>query len=275
MNAFYKDKKEYAVSTFTFEHEGAEEALSAIAGQGFPSVELWGDTVHFDPRVEPDLLKTRRLLRDLDLSVHSLHTPFRNFPLFSNPAEGEAWRLDLWKRSLDICAELDVPIAVVHALNRVEYNYGYDRIGYVKGLLDTLARYAHARGVKLALENIPSGSAGGDEILCTLTEQTRLFGDVEHLYWCLDIGHVTLTQNNMESEIDRSMDRLVTFHIHNNDGVTDRHDTPDEGVIDWPKWHDYLRGKGYAGQFVLEIYCGDDPREQLRKLASLFAPGTR
>jgi sugar phosphate isomerase/epimerase len=270
MNNIYKDKSEYAVSTFLFENEPLETAIREISRYGFSFIEIWGDNVHLDPRINPDVAAIRKNLKDNRLKVHSVHTPFRNFPVFSAASEGEAWRMTFWKKFLDICSELEIPIAVIHAINRKEYNYGYDHAGYLHDLLQTLASYARHRGIKLALENIPSGERPESEILCTLTEQTGLFGDISDLYWCLDFGHVTITNNDIQKEIDCSFDRLISFHVHNNDGLSDSHFLPDEGVIDWPKWYYYLREKGYNGQFVLEIFCGDNPFEQMKKVASLF-----
>lgn len=273
MKPAYQSKDEYAISTYMFEHEPLDHALEAIVRQGFAHVELWGDTVHLDPRVMPDTSLIGLRLQNLRLHAHAFHTPFRNFPAFADEQEGRRWRERLWKQSLDIASELRIPIAVIHAMNRHEYNYGYDQLGYLKDLLAELSQYANRRGVKLALENIPSGESPSGEILCTLVEQIKLFGEIPELYWCLDIGHVTITCNDMRGEIDACIDRLVSLHIHNNDGLHDIHDLPDRGVIDWPCWYDYLREKGYAGQFVMELACGADPFDRLGVLSDLFSEG--
>ena len=276
MKSAYRSKGDYAISTFLFEHEPLDAALEAIARSGFSHIELWGDSVHVDPRIKPDTSRIGLMMKDLGLHAHALHTPFRKFPVFTDDTlEGRQWRERLWKQSLDIASELGIPIAVIHAMHRRDYNYGYDQLGYLKDLLAELSQYAHRGGVKLALENIPSGISTADEILCTLVEQTKLFGEVPELYWCLDIGHVTLTSNDMRSEIDACIDRLVTLHIHNNDGQKDLHDLPDRGVIDWPYWFDYLRQKGYAGQFVMEIACGANPFDRLGALSELFSSEVR
>ncbi len=267
----YQSKDDYAISTYMFEHEPLDAALEAIARQGFSQVELWGDTVHLDPRAMPNTSLIGMQLKDLRLHAHALHTPFRNFPVFVDEQEGRCWRERLWKQSLDIASELHIPIAVIHAMNRREYNYGYDQLEYLKEMLAELSRYAQRRGVKLALENIPSGLPTSGEVLCTLVEQRKLFGEVPELYWCLDIGHVTITSNDMRGEIDACLDRLVTLHIHNNDGQHDIHDLPDTGVIDWPRWFNYLREKGYAGQFVMELACGVNPFDRLSVLSDLFS----
>jgi len=270
MVSCYGDRDEYAISSWTFEDVDLEVALKTIAESGFRNVELWGDTTHLDPRFQLPRRDVASWLKRYHLSVHSLHTPFRNFPRFAEAAEGESWRRKLWLQSIDDCAALGAPIAVVHAMNRHEYNYGMDRVGFVHDTLAELCAHARSRGVALALENIASGDRPGEEILCTLAEQKRLFGDIEGLRWCLDIGHVTLTSNDMKGEIDACLDRLVTLHVHNNDGSSDSHETPDRGVIDWPRWYDTLRGGGYKGQFVLEVYGRKTPFERMRTMASLF-----
>jgi sugar phosphate isomerase/epimerase len=271
----YADKNEYAVSSWMFEDVDLEVALKTIGEAGFAHVELWGDTIHLDPRWKIPRGDIAGWLKRYRLEVHSLHMPFRNFPHFDDRSEGEAWRLRLWKQSIDDCAALGVPIAVVHAVNRHEYNYGYDRVSFVHDTLAELCSYGRSRGVSLALENIASGDDPGAEILCTLVEQSRRFGDIKDLRYCLDIGHVTLTSNDMKAEIDACIDRLITLHIHNNDGQSDSHETPDKGVIDWPRWYAYIRKGGYKGLFVLEIYSGKTPFERMRRTASLFADAGR
>lgn len=61
---------------------------------------------------------------------------------------------------------------------------------------------------------------------------------------------------DMFKEIDAAGSDLITLHIHNNSGFTDDHNLPNDGVLDWPCIHDYLRESGYKGEFVLELYGG-------------------
>ena len=273
MNDAYKHKNDYAVSTFIFENEPLTEAIKEISENGFSTIEIWGDNVHLDPRMELDIKGIRQKLAEYNIDIHSVHTPFRNFPRFHNEQEGRAWRLSLWKKAIDIYSELEIPIAVIHALDRVEYNFGYDQAGYLHDLFTLLSEHARKKGVRLALENIPSGSRPEGERPCTLTEQVKLFGDIKDLYWCLDLGHVAVSGNRVKEEIDCSFERLISFHVHNNDGTKDSHNLPDDGIIDWPLWHDYIREKGYSGQFVLEISRGENPYRQMAKIAALFCSG--
>ena len=270
-NRFYDDKQEYAVSTFLFEDWDLDTALWSISRHGFHSVELWADKLaHVDPRITPDEKQVAALLRQYGMHVHALHTPFRNFRHFEDAEEGKAYRENIWKKSLDFCGRFGIPIAVIHALNRADYNFGEADVPYLHDLLAELASYAKCRGVRLALENIPGSKTGGAELCCTLVEEAKRFGDIKDLAFCLDIGHVTVTSNDMAAEIKAAGDRLVTFHIHNNNGKSDQHLLPDHGVIDWPKWHDVVRANGFEGQFVLEVCGYDDPFSRMDQISALF-----
>jgi len=267
----YSAKEEYAVSTFTFENYDLETALDCIAAHGFHTVELWADKLaHVDPRILVDHEEVRELLKRYNMHVHSLHTPFRCFRPFLDIAEGQVYREEYWKKSIDFCEEFGIPVAVIHAMDRIGYNYNINDLPYVHDLLQRLAVYANEHGVKLALENIPNGKDPVHEINCTLENLVRLFSDIKELSFCLDIGHVTVTNNDMAGEISAAGSRLITFHIHNNDGKHDLHNTPDQGMINWPLWHDVIRKNGYEGQFVFEVCGYDDPFSRMDHLASLF-----
>jgi len=122
MRSVYSDKSEYAFSTWTYENCDLGKALKEIAGHGFNTVELWGDTAHLDPRAGLDRKLVKQWLRDFNLKVHSIHSPFRNFKGFTHNEEFRKYRMDLLKKSIDDCSFLSAPILVVHGLDRNEYN---------------------------------------------------------------------------------------------------------------------------------------------------------
>lgn len=270
--SMYCDKEEYAISTFLFENWDLETALMSISENGFHSVELWADKLaHVDPRIIPDEKKVQSLLKQYKMHVHAVHTPFRNFRPYVDKQEGRDYRLRVWKETIDFCQRFEIPIAVIHACNRNDYNMTDADVPYLHDMLSDLSSYSKREGVKLALENIPSGKEPKNELLCTLINQHRLFGDIKDLSFCLDIGHVTITSNDMKGEIDAvEPNRLITFHIHNNTGKADDHFLPNNGVIDWPKWHDYIRDRGFKGQFVMEVCGYNDPFSRVDTLSKLF-----
>ena len=270
MGGIYLDKAEYAVSTWTLEALPIVEALRLIREAGFTAVELWADTVHLDPRANPNRAEVLRALGRYGQTVHSVHAPFRNF---ENPPAAESQfrnlRMDLWKRTLDDCARFEASILVMHAVNAAQYNYPLEEAGIIRECLTELVEYGAGLNVHIALENIPSGGRMRGEISCTIENQRKLFA-IPGLKFCLDIGHAPLTQSDPFREADAAGTDLVTLHIHNNDGLSDLHALPDHGIIDWPSLRAHLRAGGYRGRFVLEVCGGVDPAAKIQEIAALF-----
>jgi sugar phosphate isomerase/epimerase len=270
MSSIYSDKSEYAVSSWTYEAVGLYEALEDMVRRGFDKTELWGDTVHFDSRAGLDRRLIKKWLKDLGLTVHSVHGPFRNFKGFTPGEEFRKYRQRLWRQTIDDCSEIAVPIMVVHGLDRNEYNYTIGEIQIIRDSLGDLVEYGIKRGVMIALENLPGSGGNPGEIRCRLEDHVKNYAGLG-LKYCFDIGHGVLNGADLFKEIDIAGKDLVTFHIHNNNGHGDNHDLPDRGVIDWTVLHQYIRKKGYTGQFVLEIFGGTDPFRVMDKIDALFS----
>lgn len=265
------NRSEYAISTWIMDHYPLDEALNQIHRYGFDNVEIWADIVQLDPRLNPDIAAIARLLKANGQRVHSVHSPFRN--PFPHPEEEEAfrrYRMDLWRKTLEFCNRLESDIMVIHAVERNEYNYPLSQAQIVKDCLGQLVAYGRPLGVQVALENIaPSRTNNPAEIACTLQEQTALFGGIG-LKYCLDIAHAPLCGVDACDEADVAMGDLVSFHISNNDGVHDDHALPFDGILDWNAIHDHVREAGYQGEFVLELFGGEDQLGTLARAAKLF-----
>jgi sugar phosphate isomerase/epimerase len=270
MSSIYSDKSEYAVSSWTYEVTGLHEALEDIARHGFDTIELWGDTVHFDPRAGLDRKLIKKWLGDLGLTLHSVHGPFRNFKGYIPGEEFRKYRQRLWRETIDDCSEFAVPVMVVHGLDRNEYNYTTGELQILKESLGDLVEYGAKRGVMIALENLPGSGRNSGEIRCRLEDHVKNYAGLG-LKYCLDIGHAVLNGADLFKEIDAAGKDLITFHIHNNNGRRDDHDLPCRGVIDWSAVHKYIREKGYTGQFVLEIFGGTDPFRVMNQIDALFS----
>jgi sugar phosphate isomerase/epimerase len=171
---------------------------------------------------------------------------------------------------IDECSDFNVSIMVVHGLDRNEYNYTNDQLTIVKDSLGDLCEYSSKKGVMVALENITGSKNNPDEIRCNLRDHVKNYAGLG-LKYCLDIGHAVLNGADLYDEVDAAGKDLITFHIHNNNGIGDLHKLPDDGVIDWPSLRKYIRDKGYVGQFVLEVFGGADPYSVMDKTDVLFS----
>lgn len=270
MNDAYANISEYAVSTWTLEKRDLHSALRQIADAGFSTVELWADTVHFDPRTGVSAEDVKRWLGDMNLSVHSTHAPFRHFANNRPAQKFMEYRQELWRRTIEQTSEVGSPIMVVHGLDRNEYNYKKDEMEIVGNSLADLCEYGRKLGVTIALENIPPGKNSSDELGTNLRDHRVNFAGIG-LRYCLDIGHVLLNGIEIIDEIKVAGKDLVSLHIHNNDGIHDSHNIPTEGIIDWNHiYHELRTTFGYDGQFVLELAGGENPEKTLKSLRDLF-----
>lgn len=271
MSRVYADKSEYAISTFLLLSLPLKDALQAIAARGFEHVEIWCAGLHLDPRGETSAATAASWLRETGQRVHSVHAPFGH-AAFPHPTEADAfhaYRMNLYRQTIDTCNAIECPIMVVHAVNRTEFNSTDADIGRMREDIASLVDYGRQSGVRLAIENI-IGSGTPGEFVCTLQNQTRAFAGLGAGY-CLDIGHAPLTDADLCAEADAAGADLVSFHIHNNNGIDDTHELPDNGVIDWPALYDYVRQKGYTGQFTMEIMGSRAPEESLERLDKIAA----
>ena len=117
--------------------------------------------------------------------------------------------------------------------------------------LEILLPQAEKHGVVIALENAFSPMSG----VAALTRYAKHFSS-PHLGVCLDVGHANIsyrTANKTEETIkldtiqrmndeflfcDGHMEEylkpyIVVAHLHDNDGLSDTHDMPMTGTVDW------------------------------------------
>ncbi len=99
---------------------------------------------------------------------------------------------------------------------------------------------------KIALENLPPDYPGDSiKSLDFLLKEL----DKEKVGMCLDTGHANLTGTLFEI-LEKFSSRILTFHLHDNDGWKDTHLQPPYGTINWEKFIPLLPDKN----FILECY---------------------
>jgi sugar phosphate isomerase/epimerase len=259
-NAAYARKEEYVLSTMVFRRIELREGLMQMYLHGYHSVELFADTVHLDPRLGIDRSLIKGWLKEFKINAHSVHGAFRGFRSIRET-------IPVLKKTIDDCVVFSVPILVIHGVDKTEYNHTRDELDMVRNCLGEIVLYGKDRGVTVALENLRN-SGKEDEISWNLEDHVRNFSGTGIKY-CLDIGHAAINKADIYREIDAAGEDLVTFHIHNNDGIGDFHNLPDQGIIDWSGVYNYICSRGYAGQFVLEIN-DREPYAMIEKIDQLF-----
>ena len=109
--------------------------------------------------------------------------------------------------------------------------------------LDQLEPYVRARGVRIAIEN----TNNFDAITQLLSEY-----DTSYLGLCYDSGHGNVSRNGLE-RLDMLKHRLISVHLHDNDGSSDQHRLPFSGSIDWRGFAKIVAGSAYKKPVSMEV----------------------
>jgi len=249
----------YALSTaFASKKASLEEILPSIARHGFRFVELWADEDHCDPRVQPDVKGLRSLMDSLGLEAHSVHTPYTGLKLGHPRPELLSEWLRIVGRALEIGADMGARIAVVHPNSDVE-GLSDDDYADSKNLsiefVNSLANRAETLGIRLAVETMLMPAPLTRLFGSSLGELLEAFPDAR-IGFCPDLGHAALTGDDLIHHMPIAGERLLSIHADSNDGQTDLHLLPSQGVVDWEGVKQALRGMGYKGRYVLELSSG-------------------
>lgn len=90
-------------------------------------------------------------------------------------------------------------------------------------------------GVTLAVENLYKGIPGP---LFNQEEYIQLFDEVPKAKALIDVGHAVLGHYDIYEVQKALTERLIGYHIHDNDGTRDLHWRmgAEDGVVDWEKF---------------------------------------
>lgn len=195
----------------------------------------------------------RAKLDSLELKCNQSHAPFEmGYGARFDESDASYKRL---VHSIHSAAILGAKAIVVHAIHVPE---GEDLVEYNYGFYSSLKKYCLEYGIKVAVENLYGHAADGSF--------TPVFGNPELLSdfvlrlgtdcfcACIDTGHASLNGYAPEDFI-RGMKKgvLEVLHIHDGDGLGDRHVLPYTGDFKWSKILEALKEIQYQGEFTFEI----------------------
>lgn len=206
-------------------------------------------------RLQAAMERERRAAAQAGVLISQIHGPWR-WPPRDGTDEQRAERMEKMKRAVDIAALLGCGHVVVHPI----MPYGEEDLKADKAqetwehnltFFAALADYAAARDVTICVENMPMRhfSLATPERLLAFVKAVGHDG----LKICLDTGHVAVFPDlTVGDEVRRLGGYIRTLHIHDNDGGSDSHAYPTQGVIDWSDFFAALEEIGYDGVLSLE-----------------------
>lgn len=209
-----------------------ESNIKTFLKQGLHQIELMMDGGYWD-----DFLNNKVLISKLKSfeADYSLHSPCWDVNLAGENSYLRKAAYNIAQDSIYFAAEVGSSYLVIHPGFRSAGVFDREKAQErVMEALIKLTAIARREGVKIGIENV--GYQGS-----SLYEQEEFFhlldGFGDEIGYILDTGHAYLDHMDIIKAIKMTGDKLLGIHLHDNDGISDRHLPVGIGGIDWePIW---------------------------------------
>lgn len=189
----------------------------------------------------------------------SLHGPY--YCTEHSSAKGTpvyARSMAYFRRTLALSQRLNSRYIVFHHNNcRVEPERRQTMIDTAAANLARLRRAAARCGAILAVEN--AGVLSSGNMLFDEAQFIEVAGAAADAV-LLDVGHAHANGWDIQRVIAALADRIIAYHLHNNDGRADLHNRIHDGTLDMARILDCCRHYTPQADFVIEYgkQCADD-----------------
>lgn len=250
----------------------AEEYFQVAHELGFNWVELGCEApINFPRRFDDQrIAKVRDLSQKycMDFSVHS--ASFVNTAEFT-PGMHEA-SVEHLLEYLDVACKMGADHLVIHC----GFHFSQLMDDTYSALLDCFRKVvdvAERKKMPLMIENMNLLPVEAEiRYLGTTIEELQIVFDAidsPYLGLALDVGHANLFPDGVFNFLDTFASRIGGLHLHDNDGVIDRHWAMGSGTVNWPAFFARLKEMDYQGGYTIEL---SDPnavlasRDYLKKI---------
>ena len=238
---------------------GLERSVDVMMDAGYPCIDL-SLFSHNEYLFEDGWQETARRLREKadarGVLFNQAHAPFGGgYDHYTSVL------IPQFPRVFAFCEILGVKQIVVHPLQKGRY-YGREQELFDMNMefYRSLIPLADAHGIRIAIENMWQGHPVTHRIcddVCANPHELAAYydtlNDPKHFTVCLDIGHVALCGREPEDAIRiLGHDRLGALHVHDVDYVSDLHQLPGMGKINWDNVLGALADIHYKGELTLE-----------------------
>ena len=231
--------------------------LRHIAEAGFTHVH-WCHHWHTDfIYTEPELAAIEGWLKEFGLGLLDLHGSSGTEKDWVSPVEYQRLAgVELTKNRIDMAARLGSDVVIMH----IRFEPDWEPLWRS---LDELRPFAMQCGVRIAIEN------------GKLPAVSNVLGryEPEYVGLCYDAGHGNLGYMDLDS-LDTYKDRLLSIHLHDNDGQADHHRLMFTGTVDWHRLATILAASSYDKCISMEV-CRGDGEDEMAFLAQAHADGTK
>ena len=199
------------------------ERLRKIRDANFDATMLWwGDSKAFQ---EFDKRQLVQQAKANDLVIENIHIPFvKARKIWAIDEAPRLQVLEEYIKWLDDCSDFEIPIMVMHVSGKDQPDAPNE---FGLRFMETLVKRAERNKVKIALENSrPNG----------LIEFLPADLNSDYLGLCYDTSHAHIHGDSDFRILKVFGDRILCFHLSDNDGREDKHWNIGTGTIDWNKF---------------------------------------
>jgi sugar phosphate isomerase/epimerase len=256
-------------STLPFRKFLLSDALGKIAHLGVKRVELCVDQCHSLPEYwKESPHEILRLVDRLGIRVNSIHVPLTEWTPNTSYKELRRVSTKQTQKTIDLAVFFGASFIVQHVrLSKDSLDLRQPAIfSELAPDLEEAAQYAASKGVKVALENVPTSQA---RMLGTHPKEVMAVVNLlppETVGVCLDVAHCVASGHDPLNAL-RFMDiqRLISVHAADNlsNQLVDQHLPLGSGDIPWEKLLDSLESQGFKGSFVIEVSEGEGKEKAL------------
>ncbi len=202
---------------------------------------------------DKQLLAIKGTLDSTGITPFQTHGPWIHPPKNNTTQERATW-MSYAETALHACAVLGSPYLVMHPVMPDDYfnrrnSESVEQIN--REFFGKLLEMAASVQVTVALENMPFNS----ELLATPRETVDFVRSFNSPWFkvCLDTGHSLVRQIEPADAVrEIGTQWLATLHVHDNNGVSDQHENPYRGKINWKAFTTALHEINYNGVMSLE-----------------------
>jgi sugar phosphate isomerase/epimerase len=229
--------------------ENRQATLETIKQAGVDCLELWLGDQCLDARDLSGILRLGERIRRTGLRPYTVHAPWGDQlePSAADPEHRAAW-LAVSTAAAALLRATGGRIVIVHPSPKITDDERPVRLKRCVEMMARLAQRCAELGVVVAVENMLPAHLGdrAEELQAMVDPLPR---DV--VGYCFDTGHAHVCPEGMA--IGEAMgDRIVTLHLHDNQGQSDEHLLPFSGSLDWARVAQVLDAAQYHGPYIIE-----------------------
>ena len=256
------------LSTGVFSHVeigSFPDLLPLLREAGFRYLEVV-DRKGFDDNA--DILDDLRE-KSKECGIEILNWHLVQYSPFQATREAGRIAIDCMKRSMEKGSRIGARNHVLHWDQRF-IDKSYDLMW--REIIDEWTEHAKQLGIRLLMETVPDKPTNQRYVPSSEIIEFVQSYPPEVLSVCIDVNHSNL-QEELPDVVRLMHDRLVSLHISDNDGHSEQHWLPGQGVINYTSLFETLESLRFDGLIVIEVNKWCEKPEELSALKRLHEFG--